>query len=115
MSSAVIVFVQAICKCSQKCLAQKVQHLGLLGPIPMIQPPFCSSCVSLAWNEVSIKFGGLVVCIATTKLKSTKYYLLAYIRMAKLKFANIFAKEIFWVQRPNLIPINISGYTTYKL
>ena len=43
MSSAVNVFVHAIRKRLQKCLAQKVENFGSLGPIPMIQPPFCSS------------------------------------------------------------------------
>ena len=42
MSSAVNVFVHAIRKRYKKCLAQKVGHLGSLGLIPMIQPPFCS-------------------------------------------------------------------------
>ena len=54
-SSAVNVFVHAIRKRSKKCLAQKVGHLDLLGPIPMIQPPFCSSCVALQY-EPGMKF-----------------------------------------------------------
>ena len=39
----------------KKCLAQKVGHLGSLGPIPIIQPPFCSSCVALHY-ETGMKF-----------------------------------------------------------
>ena len=52
MSSAVNVFVHAMLFTSthKKCLVQKVGHLGLLGPIPMIQPPFCSSCVALQYE-----------------------------------------------------------------
>ena len=45
MSSATNVFVHAVRKHSQK-----VGHLGLLGLIPMIQPPFCSSCVALQYE-----------------------------------------------------------------
>ena len=45
MNSAVNVFVHAIRKCSRKCLAQRVGHLHV-GSLPMIQPPFCSSCVA---------------------------------------------------------------------
>ena len=55
MSSAVNVFVHAIRKRSKKCLAQKVDNLGSLGPIPMIQPPFNSSCVALQY-EPGTKF-----------------------------------------------------------
>ena len=55
MSSAVNGFVHAIRKRSKKCLAQKVGHLGSLGPIPMIQPPFNSSCVALHY-EPGTKF-----------------------------------------------------------
>ena len=36
MSSAAIAFVHAVCKRSQKCLAQKVVRFGSLGWIPMI-------------------------------------------------------------------------------
>ena len=50
MSSAVNGFVHAICKCSQKCLTQKVTRFGSLGPIPMIQPPFNSACVALQYE-----------------------------------------------------------------
>ena len=46
-SSAEIIVVQAIHKCSQKCLTQYVRQLGSFGPIPVIQLPFCSSCVAL--------------------------------------------------------------------
>ena len=49
------VFVHAIRKLSKKCLAQKVGHLGSLGPIPTIQPPFCSSCAVLQ-HEPGMKF-----------------------------------------------------------
>ena len=45
MSSAVNVFVHAVHK-----RLQKVGYLGSLGPIPMIQPPFCSSCVALQYG-----------------------------------------------------------------
>ena len=55
MSSAVNVFVHAIRKRSKKCLAQKVGNLGSLGPIPMIQPPFNSTCVALQY-EPGTKF-----------------------------------------------------------
>ena len=48
-------FVHAIRKRSKKCLAQKVGYLGLLGPIPMIQPPLDSSCGALQY-EHGIKF-----------------------------------------------------------
>ena len=60
MSSAAIVFVQAIRKLSQKYLAQKVGHLGSLGLISMIQLPFCSSCVALQY-EPEMKFFHWVV------------------------------------------------------
>ena len=55
MSSAVNVFVHALCKRLQKCLAQEVGNFGSLGPIPMIQQPFCSSCVALQY-EPGTKF-----------------------------------------------------------
>ena len=58
MSSAVNIFLHATRKCSQKCqkcLVQKVGHLGLFRPIPMIQPPFCSSCAALQY-EPGTKF-----------------------------------------------------------
>ena len=55
ISSAVIAFVHAICKRSQKCLAQKVVCFGSLGWIPMIQVPFNSSCVALQY-ETGTKF-----------------------------------------------------------
>ena len=50
MSSAAIAFVHAVCKRSQKCLAQKVARFGSLGWIPMIQVPFNSSCVALQYE-----------------------------------------------------------------
>ena len=50
MSSTVSVFVHAIRKRLQKCLAQKGGNFGSLGPIPMIQQPFCSSCVALQYE-----------------------------------------------------------------
>ena len=50
MSSAVNVFVHAIRKRLKKCLAQKVGHLGSLGPIPMIQTPLDSSRVALQYQ-----------------------------------------------------------------
>ena len=49
MSSAVNVVVHAIHKRSKKCLAQKVDNLGSLRPIPMIQQPFNSSCAALRY------------------------------------------------------------------
>ena len=55
MSSAAIAFVHAVCKRSQKCLAQKVVRFGSLGWIPMIQVPFNSSCVALQY-ETGTKF-----------------------------------------------------------
>ena len=55
MSSAVNVFVHAIRKCLQKCLVQKVGNISSLGPIAMIQQPFCSSCVALQY-EPKTKF-----------------------------------------------------------
>ena len=55
MSSAVIAFVHAVCKRSQKCLAQKVVRFGSLGWISMIQVPFNSSCVALQY-ETGTKF-----------------------------------------------------------
>ena len=55
MSSAVNVFVHTICKRLKKCLAQKVGHLGLLHPIPMIQAPLDNSCVALQY-EPGTKF-----------------------------------------------------------
>ena len=48
MSFAVNVFVHAILKHSMKCLVQKVDNLGSLRLIPMIQPPFNSSCLSFS-------------------------------------------------------------------
>ena len=54
MSSAVNVFVHAICKCSKKYLAQKVARFGSLGSIPMIQSPFNSSCVALQYEPGTI-------------------------------------------------------------
>ena len=55
MGSAVNVFVHAIRKRSKKCLAQKVVRFGSPGWIPMIQAPFCSSCVALQY-EPGTKF-----------------------------------------------------------
>ena len=54
-SSVVNIFVHAICKHSKKYFVQKVAHFGSLGPIPVIQPPFNSSCVALQY-EPGIKF-----------------------------------------------------------
>ena len=48
-------FVHAIRKCLIKYPAQKVGHLGLLYPIPMIQQPFNNSCVALQY-EPGTKF-----------------------------------------------------------
>ena len=51
MSSAVNVFVHAIRKRSQKVpRVKKIVRFGSLGPIPMIPPPFCSSCVALQYE-----------------------------------------------------------------
>ena len=55
MSSVAIAFVHAVCKRSQKCLAQKVVHFGSLGSISMIQVPFNSSCAALQY-ETGTKF-----------------------------------------------------------
>ena len=54
MSSAVNVFVHAIRKRMQKCFTQEVGHFGSLGPIPMIQPPFNSSCVNCSTVNMSL-------------------------------------------------------------
>ena len=54
MSSAVNIFVHAVSKRS-KSASHKVSNLGSLGLIPMIQPPFNSTCV--AWQyEPGTKF-----------------------------------------------------------
>ena len=50
MSSAVITSVHAVCKCSQKCLAQEVVRFGSLGWNSMIQVPFNSSCIALQYE-----------------------------------------------------------------
>ena len=50
MSSAVNVFVHAIRKRSKTCLAQKVDNLRSLGPIPMIKLPFNSYCIALQYE-----------------------------------------------------------------
>ena len=47
MSSAVNGLCMLYASAHKKCLAQKVGHLGSLGPIPIIQPPVSSSCVAL--------------------------------------------------------------------
>ena len=60
MSSAAIAFVHAVCKRSQKCLAQKVVCFGSLGWIPMIQVPFNSSCVALQYKTGTKFFNGAV-------------------------------------------------------
>ena len=52
MSSTVIAFVHAVCKHSQKCLAQKVVRFGSLGWMTMIQVPFYSSCVTLQYETL---------------------------------------------------------------
>ena len=54
MSSAVNVFVHAIRKRLQKCFMQEVGHFGSLGPIPMIQSPFNSSCVNCSTVNMSL-------------------------------------------------------------
>ena len=45
MNSAATAFVHATLKRSQK-----VAHFGSLGWIPMIQVPFCSSCIALQYK-----------------------------------------------------------------
>ena len=55
MSSAVNVLVHAIRKRLKKCPAQIVEHLGSLGPIPMIQAPQDSSSVASQY-ELGTKF-----------------------------------------------------------
>ena len=50
VSSVARTSVHAICKRSQKCIAQKVGQLGSLGWIPMIQVPFNSSCIALQYE-----------------------------------------------------------------
>ena len=56
MSSAVNVFVHAIRKRSQEMSCVKVVRFGLLRPIPMIQPLFCSSCVALQYDTGTMFF-----------------------------------------------------------
>ena len=51
MSSMVNVFVHAMCKRSKKCLAQKVDNLGSLKLIHMIQSLLNSSCVVLQYKS----------------------------------------------------------------
>ena len=55
MSFVASASVDAICKCSKKCLAQKVGHLRFLGQISMIQVPVNSSYVALQY-ETGTKF-----------------------------------------------------------
>ena len=74
MSSVVNVFVHAICKRSKKCLVQKVARFGSLGPIPMIQPPFNSSCVALQY-EPGTKFFHRVVPELHAGKNCTKNYI----------------------------------------
>ena len=50
MSSAVNFFVHAVRKHSKKCLVQKVDNFSSLGPIPIIQSPFNSTCVALQYE-----------------------------------------------------------------
>ena len=47
MSSAVNIFVHAICKHSKMYLAQKVARFGFPGLIPMIQPSYSVALVLL--------------------------------------------------------------------
>ena len=56
MSSTASASVHAICKRSQKCLVQKVGHLGSLGWIPMIQVLLNSSCVALQYMRLEQSF-----------------------------------------------------------
>ena len=56
MSSMVNVFVHAMCKCSKKCLAQKVDNLGSLKLIHMIQSLLNSSCVVLQYKPGTLFF-----------------------------------------------------------
>ena len=49
----------------KKCPVQKVGHLGSLGPIPMIQPPVCSSCVALQYETEIERFRNY----ATSKIR----------------------------------------------
>ena len=53
MTSTVNGFVHTVRKHSQNVPRAKVGHLGSLAPIPMIQPPFCSSCVALQYESGS--------------------------------------------------------------
>ena len=55
MSSAVNVFVHALCKLSKKWLAQKVVHFGSPRWIPMFQPPLESPWVALQYYETGTK------------------------------------------------------------
>ena len=71
MSSAAITSLHAVCKHSQKCLAQKVVRFGSLGWIPMIQVPFNSSCVALQY-ETGTKFFHRAVSKLYAVINSTK-------------------------------------------
>ena len=71
MSSVVIAFVHAVCKRSQKRLAQKVVRFSSLGWILMIQVPFNSSCVALQY-ETGMKFFHRAVPELHTVKNSTK-------------------------------------------
>ena len=73
MSSTVNVFVHAIRKRSKKCLAPKVGHLGSLGPIPIIQPLFCSSCVALQYEPGMNFFHRVVPELHTVKVCAKIY------------------------------------------
>ena len=71
MSFAARASMDAICKRSKKCLAQKVGHLRFLGRIPMIQVPVNSSCVALQY-ETGTKFFHRAVPELHTIKNSTK-------------------------------------------
>ena len=55
MNSTVNGLVHAVRKRSQKVPHAKVGHSGLLGLIPMIQPPFCTSCDALQYETGTAK------------------------------------------------------------
>ena len=77
MSSTVNVFVHALRKRLQKCLAQKVGNFGSLRPIPMIQQPFCSSYVALQY-EPGIKFFYRAVPKSHASKNSAKIFISTY-------------------------------------
>ena len=65
MSSAVKVFVHAICEHLKKCLVQEVAHFGSPGWIPMIQPP-------LIWVALQYEIGTKISAWVVPELHTGK-------------------------------------------